>query len=253
MSRNEEGCRDEESRARAINMRQQGQAIKQIAKALGKSPSTILRWVAGVEVDPAQQAALRQRDNSAANAARLAKLNRERVAAYKEGADSQPTAEDMPCIQWYETHGSESLHEGRSSPRWMCVSSDLAEIQQMIYWAIRVGHDPLQFSAEIFVPRGITASDDEIKMHWAEAGIPVEHIRIERHKERETPARSMQPPPEYSWGTCNMTALGDARRLYWYWRGQRDKLSGNDALKQESQALLEKLRSQEAETEESTA
>lgn len=180
--------------------------------------------------------------NAKANAARLAKLDQARVDAYRLGSDTPPDPRDLPCIEWYSKHGAQYLRTGVWSPSWQCVSSDQDIIRMMIDWAIRKGQAKEQFSATIQVPRGITASDDEIRAYWADAGIPAENIVIKRRKERETPPRSKQPPPRFAWGTCNVIALKNGARLFWYWRGQRDRQAGDEALKQESLELLEKLR-----------
>lgn len=79
----------ERDEARTLR-REHGQSIKQIARAVGVSPSSVSRWVKEIELTPAQLAALAMRNpilNAQRNGARTrsARARAQRLVAQAEG------------------------------------------------------------------------------------------------------------------------------------------------------------------------
>jgi hypothetical protein len=241
----------EEKRKKAIQMRLEGCTFPEIEKALGIRRSTIFEWTKEVKVPPEVEQARRERVNRAKAkqlyTGHMDGADELRRSNYLRGRASEPTDEDLYCIGQYGGEGQKARNNGIWSPRWVVVNADFEFIRRMIGYAIRAGQEPFKFHARIHVHEDLEASDDEVKAHWAAAGIPVEEISIFRVKSKR---EDTKPRRTLTWGTCILDAIDNGVGMFWYWCGQYDQLLERSDGQPEFLPLLNQMRDEEQQRKE---
>lgn len=241
----------EDVRKQAIDLYKEGRSRDEIATTLGIKKSTLGTWISKTTFSEAEQARidaarLKRKQKTACRNNREG-YHRHRAEAYQEGRDSSPAPKDDKCVGLYAAEGSKHLRaNGKRSPGWQVSNADRNVIKEMIGWALRTGIvNQSEFTAEIQIHEGLPNTEEQIREYWAEAGIPAENIGFYRFKNRRKRDGEAHRMP---WGVCNLKILNKkGARLYWYWRGQRDRLEGMAPFRQESLDLLEQLRNSDAE------
>ena len=201
----------------AVALRKQGKSLNEISRELGISKGTASLWLRDVEVPPEGQARLQGRIRIGQEALRHAakKFVRRRQEAYERGLASVPTVGDALCIGLYWGEGS------KAGQTWCFSNSEREMIAAMTQWCIRAGQAPGAFRAHVHVHPEDTVSDDEVRLYWSEAGIPIENIRVYRFRSQNSHQRHQSRIP---YGTCHLHPLRAAATLFEYYRGQRDAL-----------------------------
>lgn len=235
------------TREMAIALHLQGYTDAEIASDLGIPRNTIYEWTKGIEIPPEIEQEKRVRIGAKAGAVlgvhKAESDDQARRSNYEEGYQSQMTPEDRTCVGFYIGDGAKYPRTFGKSPKWGVTNAERCYIQLMIQWAVRRGHQPDGFGAMIHLHPGVAASEEELKTHWAEAGIPADNIGFLRTKSPGRNRSSCNSP----WGTCNLYATGrDGAALFWYMRGQIDRLSENpEQARNETLALLDALHQKE--------
>lgn len=216
-----------------------------ISTRLGIPYGTIATWIAKAHFTDEEKAAIEQKQAAKRAIQRrnghlifLQECDQDRRAAYRLGIESDLTLQDAYFVGLYWGDGAKHLCGDGRSPEWKMTNSDRDIIQASVDWAVRQGQAPGQFTARVLVYKGLPATEDEIKAHWARAGVPLANISL--HYSKDSP-KNAGKPHKTPWGTCQVMPCGNRTRLFWIWRGQLDHLTGDVNLQRESLALLDIL------------
>jgi len=92
----------------------------------------------------------------------------------------------------------------------------------MVQWAIKAGQKEKEFRAVVIVHEEDEVTEQEVKKHWSQAGIPINRISVTRaHKTKKHKHNNRLP-----FGTCHLSSIKNGAWLYSYWEGQLKKLTG---------------------------
>jgi hypothetical protein len=199
---------DELAKARAL--REQGQSIKRIARALGVSPSSVRLWTSDIELAPEQvTTTLRGPDGPwrperlrAAVAARSANARARRAEHQEEGrlrAREGDLLHHAGCMLYW-AEGSKDRNVVR------LTNSDVRMVRLFCAFLVsRIGVDraDIRVSLNAYTDNGLTIG--AIEAHWLDAlGLPRECVRKHRLDQRPT-SSSGGARGKLPYGVCSLT------------------------------------------------
>lgn len=201
----------------AQELRRQGMSVREIASILGIARSTSSKWARGVVLgeDGAKRLAGRRRNISwdARTRAQQEKARNIRDDAYQSGLHSQPTVVDAMCVGLYWGEGN------KSDSSWGMSNSDINVLRMMVGWAIRAGQPAGAFAMRVHVHPNDIVTDQEVREHWSQAGVPIQNVRVYRIR---TPTSNLRTKGKTPFGTCQLTTIKNGVRLFQYIQGQQN-------------------------------
>jgi transposase-like protein len=205
-------------RARAVVLRRErGMSVKDIAHAVGVSPSTVSRWVAGIDLTPEQLDALAASNPALNGQLTGARENSRRRRA--ERARAQAEGRDMARRGGPLFHAGCMLYwaEGSKSRCQVVFSNSDAEMMALFVRFLRecfgVTDERIAFGCNCHLGNGLAV--DEIERWWlTRLGLPAEALRPTIVNRVSSASRRRRKTLPYGTGRIMVFSTQTVQRIY---------------------------------------